>query len=107
MSVVEANPINLSAVTLNGKATVAFPSRPYTRAVRTVAMISPVQGRVTIYKGTIGAFTFVAANLAGADQTYNVPFKLPSGQGVFVVWDVAPSPVSAARAVLTWMEEKK
>jgi hypothetical protein len=107
LTVVEASPLNLSAVTLNGKATVLFPGRSYTRVVRTIAMFNTQPGRVTIYRGTIGAFTFVAFNATGVDQTYNIPFKLPSGQGVFIVWDGAlPVPVSSARAVLTWMESK-
>ena len=106
MSVVEAAPSNISAVLLNGKATAVFQSRPYRRVVRTVAMMNSAGGRVTIYRGTVGSFTLIGSHPQGADQVYNIPFNLPSGQGVFVVWDNAPSAVSSARAVLTWMEEQ-
>ena len=107
MSVVEASPLNQSAVLLNGLATAVFNGRPYPRVVRTIAMVNPVRGRVAIYRGTVNAFTFIAANPAGSDQTYTSPFKLPSGQGLFIVWDNAPTPVSSARATLTWMETRR
>ena len=106
MAVVEAPPSNMSATTLNGLATVIFASKPYRRVIRTIAFFNTAGGRVTIYRGTIAAFTKVSSHTVGDDQTYNIPFNLPSGQGVFVQWDNAPVPVSSARAVMTWMEER-
>lgn len=106
MTIVEAAPLNISAVLLNGKATAIFASRPYQRVVRNVSMNSPVSSRVTIYRGTVGAFTFVTSHPQGSDQQYTNPFKLPAGQSLFVQWDTAPVPVESARAVITWMEEK-
>lgn len=106
MGVVTATPLNLNAVTVSGLATVVFPARSYRRGITSIAMINPAGGSVTIYRGTINAFTFVTSNPVGGEQTYSVPFILPAGQGLFVQWSNSPSPVSLARAVLTWLEEK-
>lgn len=106
MAIRQGPSLNISALTINGLATVVFPSRPYRRVVRSVVMLNPAGGRVVIYKGTgASVLSQVSAFPQGADQEYTVPFNLPSGQSVIVQWAVAPSPVSDARAILTWMED--
>lgn len=92
------------ATLINGKATAVFNSRPYTRMVVTVDMQNTVAGPVTLYRGSLsGAFSRIAGSPQGSNQQYTQPFRLPAGQGMFVVWDSLPTPVSGASAKITWM----
>ncbi len=105
-AIVQAPPVSVSAVLLNGLATAVFPSKPYQRVVILVDMQNTVTGTSTIYTGTTsGAFKRVASNPQGSNQQWTNPFLVPAGQGVFVQWNSAPSPVSNARATITWKEE--
>jgi hypothetical protein len=103
MTARESPPLSLGAVLLNGLPTVIFPTKPYRRVVRTVDMVNTVGSGVTIYRGTVGAFTRVSSHPQGSQQTYTVPFTLPSGQGLFVQWTAGTA--ASARATITWMEE--
>lgn len=106
MVIKDSPQVAATAVIYNGAATAIFSSKPYSRVVKTVDVSSSVAGGVTCYKGTPGgAFTRVWGSSNGASQQYTQPFKLPSGQGLFVVWDVAPSSVSDASARITWIED--
>jgi hypothetical protein len=107
MGVVQAPPVSVSAVLLGGLATAVFPSKPYRRVVILVDMQNTVTGKSTIYTGSIsGAFKRVASNPQGSNQQWTTPFNVPAGQGVFIQWTSAPSPVSDARATITWKEEQ-
>lgn len=100
----EASPLSLSAVLLNGLPTVILPPRPYRRVMRTISVVNSAGGPVVIYRGTVGAPTRITGFPQGADNEYNTPFNLPSGQSAFVQWENVPSLIQEARATFTWME---
>lgn len=102
----QAPAVSVSAVLFNGLATAIFPSKPYTRVVILVDMQNSVRGSVTIYRGTpSGAFTRITSNPQGSNQQWTNPFKLAASQSLFVQWANAPTPITDARATITWMEE--
>lgn len=101
-------PLTVVATLVNGSATAVFPSRPYPRVVITVDMVNSVVGGATIYRGNpSGAFTRIAGSPQGSNQQYTQPFKLPSGQQLFVVWASTPANLSGTRASITWLEVGK
>jgi hypothetical protein len=70
----------------------------------TVDVTNSVVGPVACYKGSPGgAFSRVWGSSNGANQQYTQPFRLPAGQGLFVVWDFAPTTLSDASARITYV----
>jgi hypothetical protein len=104
---VEAPAVTQLAVLLNGFATCIFLAKPYKRLIVLVDMKNTVPGAVTIYRGTpSGAFSRVISNPQGSNQQWTKAFSVAGGQGLFVQWASAPSPVSNAVATITWLEEE-
>lgn len=105
MPIRQAPPYTSLATLINGAATAVFASRPYPRTVVTVDMQNTAVGGVTIYRGSpSGAFTRIAGSPQGSNQQYTQPFKVPAGQGLFVVWASTPASLSGVRATITWLE---
>lgn len=89
--------------TINGAATVTFTSRPYTRLIRSVFVDAGVFASCTIYRAAIQLGGIVAGVPTAHPNTYNVPFYLPAGQALFVVFSASPNPVYLAQAKLSAM----
>lgn len=102
----EAYPVSVGAVLLSGLPTAIFPPRMYRRVIRLVDVQNTVPGAVTVYRGTVGAFTRIFSNQQGMNNQYTSKFTLPAGQGLFVQWAVAPASLTGVRATITWLEQK-
>lgn len=95
----------IPAVLLGSFNTVIFRSRPYRRAVRTVFMNCGVTGGASIYKGQIAQGGAIAGIKNANPNTYNVPFVLPPGYTLYVVFTANASPAYSAFATLSASRE--
>lgn len=95
-----------TATLINGLPTVSFVSRPYTRVIRTVFVTAGVFSGAVIYRAVPGSLGGKVAAIPNANpNTYNIPFLLAAGQGLFVVFDTLASPVNTANARISSSRE--
>jgi hypothetical protein len=98
-------PIFQSASLINGLPTVTFQPRPYPRVVTSIFVQSIVPATATFYRNLITPAAVIDSNTVANPNTYTVPFRLPTGQILYVVFSSATSPVSNAYAKLTAARE--
>ena len=89
------------AALINGLPTVTFVSRPFQRVIRTVWMEAAINASVQIFKGSLQSPGIITSNLIAHPATYSVPFILPKGYVLYVVFSAAATPVNAAQAKIS------
>lgn len=101
MAVTPQPDLLFTATLIDGFPTVTFPSVPYPRLISSIWMRAGVKAGATIYRGQIAAPGLKDSVSSANPITYNIPFLLPSGQALFVVFSASPNPVSLASARLS------
>jgi hypothetical protein len=95
-----------TATLINGLPTVVFVSQPFSRVILNVFANAATFASATIYRGINGTLGGLINAIGIANPaTYNVPFKLPAGQALYVVFSASASPVSAASARISASRE--
>lgn len=87
MSVEQEPDLNLFASLVNGANTVVFPAKPYQRLIRSVWVSAGIATGATIYRGIAAAPGLIDSVKFANPNTYNIPFVLPAGQILLVVFD--------------------